>query len=387
MSVRVEGLNKRYGTVQALADFSIEVPSGTLLAVVGPSGCGKTTLLRVVAGLETADSGRVCLFGEDVTSLPPEARGVGLVFQNYALFPHMTVGENVAYGLRRKGISTDERRERVRELLALVNLEGLEERMPGQLSAGQQQRVAIARALAPGPRVLLLDEPLAALDAVLRVRLREEIRRLQKRLGITTIFVTHDQEEALAMADQVAVMRSGRLEQLSDPWTLYDRPSTPFVAAFIGQSNRFRGRAGEEGVELEGVGALPKEATPPGMRGSVLAVVRPEFLRIAQGSDAAGAVQGAGSSGAGFGAGAAEEMAAAGAAVAGAAEGEVRLKVWLQDVLFLGERCKVLFQAGSRELVASAPGERYTQLRRAVGEEFVLAFSFRDIRWIKLGED
>ena len=383
MSVRVEGLNKRYGSVQALADFSIEVPTGTLLAVLGPSGCGKTTLLRVVAGLETADSGRVHLFGEDVTALPPEARGVGLVFQNYALFPHMTVGENVAYGLRRRGIGPDERRERVRELLALVNLEGLEERMPSQLSAGQQQRVAIARALAPGPRVLLLDEPLAALDAVLRVRLREEIRRLQKRLGITTIFVTHDQEEALAMADQVAVMRSGRLEQLADPWTLYDRPGTPFVAAFVGQSNRFRGRAGDEEVQLEGVGTLPKEAVPPGMRGAVLAVVRPECLRIVEGPGAErGGGQGAGTSGAGPGI-ETEGVAAAEAAVA---EGEVRLEAWLQDVLFLGERCKLIFRSGSRELVASAAGERYAGLRQAVGKEFVLAFSFRDIRWIKLDE-
>lgn len=381
MSVRVEGLNKRFGSVQALADFSIEVPSGTLLAVVGPSGCGKTTLLRIVAGLEAADSGRVYLFGEDVTALPPEARGVGLVFQNYALFPHMTVGENVAYGLRRRGIGPDERKEQVRELLALVNLEGLEGRMPHQLSAGQQQRVAIARALAPRPRVLLLDEPLAALDAVLRVRLREEIRRLQKRLGITTIFVTHDQEEALAMADEVAVMRSGRLEQLADPWTLYDRPSTPFVASFVGQSNRFRGRVGAGEIELEGVGPIPKEVAPPELQGAVLAVVRPECLRIVQGP---GADQGVGAGAEGSGG---EAAAAQNPVARTAAAGEVRLDVWLQDVLFLGERCKLLFRNGSGELVASAPGERYAALRGAVGEEFVLAFSLRDVRWIKVDEE
>lgn len=363
MSLRVEALSKRYGTVQALDAFSLEVASGTLLAVVGPSGCGKTTLLRIIAGLESADSGRVHLFGEEVTGLPPEARGIGLVFQNYALFPHMNVAENIAYGLRRKGISPDERAERVRELLALVNLEGLEGRMPRQLSAGQQQRVAIARALAPRPRVLLLDEPLAALDAVLRVRLREEIRRIQKRLGITTIVVTHDQEEALTMADQVAVMRAGRLEQLADPWTLYDRPGTPFVAAFVGQSNRFRGRVDGEGVDLEGVGRLPKACAPTGLRGEVLAVVRPECLRIERGSE-----------------GSPPETRAPG-------DGEVALEAVLQDVLFLGERCKLLFEADGRELIATAPGERYGELRAGVGAEYTLAFSWEEIRWVRLEEE
>lgn len=375
MSVRVERLNKRFGSVQALADVSLEVAAGSLLAVVGPSGCGKTTLLRIVAGLETPDSGRVHLFGEDVTALPPEERGVGLVFQNYALFPHMNVEENIAYGLRRRGIHPSERRARVRELLALVNLEGLEGRMPSQLSAGQQQRVAIARALAPRPRVLLLDEPLAALDAVLRVRLREEIRRLQRRLGVTTIVVTHDQEEALTMADQVAVMRAGRLEQVADPWTLYDQPGTPFVATFVGQSNRFEGWAEEEGVRLEGVGELPREAAPARLRGRVMAVVRPESLRIAAVREAA--------------AGPEEAGAGTGPGVDGARTptGEIRIEATLQDVLFLGERCKLFFRWTWGELVATAPGTRYAALRQAVGSEFLLRFAYRDIRWVKLEQE
>lgn len=242
--VAVDGVAKRYAETTAVSDVSFTVEEGEFFTLVGPSGCGKTTTLRLLGGFESPSEGTIRLQGEDVTGVPPEQRDVGVVFQSYALFSHMTVGENVAYGLQftdpPDGTSVD---ERVTELLELVDLPGLADRDPTALSGGQQQRVAIARALAPGPDVLLLDEPMSALDARLRERLRVEIQRLQDALGITTIYVTHDQEEALAISDRVTVMQDGRAEQIATPETVYHRPETRFVAEFVGDNNVFSGTA------------------------------------------------------------------------------------------------------------------------------------------------
>ncbi len=240
MQVTLRHITKRFGATVALEDVSLTAQSGELLALVGPSGCGKTTILRLIAGLETPDAGDILFDGQSVLDLAPERRRVGLVFQNYALFPHMNVFQNIAYGL--KFTRSSRPYERVRELLSLVGLAGFEQRMPSELSAGQQQRVALARALAPNPKVLLLDEPLSALDAQLRVRLRREIKELQRTLKITTLYVTHDQEEALAVADRVAVMSIAHVEQVGTPEEVYHAPATGFVARFIGRGNVLTGR-------------------------------------------------------------------------------------------------------------------------------------------------
>ena len=255
VAVELEGVTKRYGDTVAVDDVDLAVREGEFFTLVGPSGCGKTTTLRLVAGFETPTAGTVRFDGADVSDVPPEDRNVGVVFQNYALFPHMTVEENVAYGLNFAdppgGVS---REERVRELLELVDLEGTADRDPDSLSGGQQQRVALARALAPGPDVLLLDEPMSALDARLRERLRVQVKAIQTELGITTIYVTHDQEEALAISDRVAVMRAGVPEQVAPPRTVYRRPATRFVAEFVGDNNVFDGTVTEI-VETGGDGS------------------------------------------------------------------------------------------------------------------------------------
>jgi thiamine transport system ATP-binding protein len=241
-AVELAGVTKRYETTTAVDDVSISVRDGEFFTLVGPSGCGKTTTLRLVGGFESPTSGAISFEGKSVAGVPPEDRDVGVVFQNYALFPHMTVGENVAYGLSfvdpPGGVSAE---ERVAELLDLVDLAGTEDRDPTELSGGQQQRIAMARALAPGPDVLLLDEPMSALDAKLRERLRVQIRAIQQELDITTLYVTHDQEEALAVSDRVAVMHDGRIEQVGTPREIYRRPATNFVAEFIGDNNVFTG--------------------------------------------------------------------------------------------------------------------------------------------------
>ncbi|KAB1189207.1 MULTISPECIES: ABC transporter ATP-binding protein [Haloferax] len=238
MKLELDGVSKRYGTATALDSVSLSVDNGEFFTLVGPSGCGKTTTLRCIAGFESPTDGEVRFDGESMTGVPPEARNVGVVFQNYALFPHMSVGENVAYGLRFAdppgGVSRD---ERVSELLELVDLAGFEDRDPDSLSGGQQQRVALARALAPGPDLLLLDEPMSALDARLRERLRQQVKRIQSELGVTTVYVTHDQSEALAVSDRVAVLNRGRVEQVGDPRDVYHRPRTEFVAEFVGENN------------------------------------------------------------------------------------------------------------------------------------------------------
>jgi putative spermidine/putrescine transport system ATP-binding protein len=247
VSLGLERITKRFGSVTAVQDFSLKVEEGEFVSLLGPSGCGKTTILRCIAGFERPDTGQVYLYGQVVNDVPPERRDVGMVFQAYALFPNMTVGQNIAFPLMIKGSPKVEQRQRVAELLDLVQLRGLEERYPRQLSGGQQQRVALARALAKRPKVLLLDEPLSALDAKIREELRIEIRRIQTTLGITTIYVTHDQEEALSISDRVVVMNQGIIQQVGSPAEIYKRPATLFVARFVGTNNLFQGKIGEGG--------------------------------------------------------------------------------------------------------------------------------------------
>jgi putative spermidine/putrescine transport system ATP-binding protein len=248
-SVQLRDLSRTFGTTRALDGLSIEMAPGELVALLGPSGCGKTTALRIVAGFESADTGSVLVDGKDICSVPASRRDMGMVFQSYSLFPNMNAQDNVAFGLRMRKLGTAGRRQRAGELLDLVGLAPQARQYPHQLSGGQQQRVALARALAIEPRVLLLDEPLSALDAKVRLQLREQIRTLQQRLGTTTLFVTHDQEEALSMADRVGVMRQGKLEQIAAPDELYDDPATAFVAEFVGIMNRIPG-------ELQGGGMV-----------------------------------------------------------------------------------------------------------------------------------
>lgn len=232
----LQHISKNFGEGDVLCDVSLDVRRGEFVTLLGASGCGKTTTLRIVAGLETPDAGKVILDGRDMTDLPPESRPVNTVFQSYALFPHMNVEKNVAYGLRVRGMARKAIDERVGEMLELVQMEQYSRRMPSQLSGGQRQRIAIARALAPQPQLLLLDEPLGALDLQLRRQMQVELKRLQKRLGITFIYITHDQEEAVGMSDRIAVMRGGRFEQLGTPEEIYDAPMTRYVAEFIGRS-------------------------------------------------------------------------------------------------------------------------------------------------------
>ena len=252
VAIDLDGVRKAFDDAVALADVSLSVAEGEFFTLVGPSGCGKTTTLRTIAGLSSPTDGTVRFDGEDVSHVPVEDRNVGVVFQSYALFPHMTVAENVRYGLRftdpPRGLTAE---ERVDELLELVDLPGMGDREPDELSGGQQQRVALARALAPEPDVLLLDEPMSALDARLREQLRREIKRIQRELGVTTVYVTHDQEEALAVSDRLAVMHDGGVEQVGTPVEVYEHPATEFVASFVGENNVFSGVvAGIEGDEL-----------------------------------------------------------------------------------------------------------------------------------------
>jgi ABC-type Fe3+/spermidine/putrescine transport system ATPase subunit len=255
VEVQVENVRKTYGKVEALKGVSLDFKSGRLTAILGPSGCGKTTLLRSIAGFIEVDAGRILFDGEEVTGLPPQRRGTAMVFQNYALWPHMTIFENVAYGLRLQKVPATEIRRRVQKVLALVeigNLADVESRKPSALSGGQQQRVALARALVVEPKVLLMDEPLSNLDAKVRQRLRAELRRLQKQVGITAIYVTHDQEEALALADTVVLMDQGTIVQTGTPQEIYLKPTTAFAAEFLGVSNQLEGEATEGKLVVAG---------------------------------------------------------------------------------------------------------------------------------------
>ena len=280
-AVELKQLHRRFGEVVALAGIDLEIATGEFVSLLGPSGCGKTTALRLVAGFDRPTSGRVVIDGKDVTDVPPNRRDIGMVFQAYSLFPNMTAVRNVEFGLRVRKQARTDRNRRALELLDLVGLAQAADRYPHQLSGGMQQRVALARALAIEPRLLLLDEPLSALDAKVRVQLREEIRRIQLELGITTIYVTHDQEEALSISDRVAVMHDGKIEQIGPPAEMYGNPATPFVAEFIGTMNRLVARVTEDGmVDYEGLPLRVDAARglPRGER--VLCLVRPETVDI-----------------------------------------------------------------------------------------------------------
>ena len=291
----IEAASKTYGDVAALADVSLSVSAGEFVTILGPSGSGKTTLLKVIAGFETADAGHILLDGSDITQLDPAQRNIGMVFQSYALFPHMSVARNVAYPLVMRGVGKAAIARKVAEALEMVELDGMAERLPRQLSGGQQQRVALARATVFQPRLLLLDEPFGALDRKLREQMQLEVRRLQRRLGLTTLFITHDQEEALVMSDRIAVLDKGRLQQIGLPQEIYEAPANPFIADFIGESNIFKGvvEGGRDGhvrvrlergpiIEVAGLG----EPMPNAGQG-VRVMVRPErFIDLSSNSSA-----------------------------------------------------------------------------------------------------
>jgi putative spermidine/putrescine transport system ATP-binding protein len=281
--LRLQGIRKTFGQSVALDDIDLTVERGELVSFLGPSGCGKTTTLRIVAGFERADRGSVFVDGRDLSNVPPERRGMGMVFQTYGLFPNMTVTRNIAFGLRVAGRDARETRARVEAMLDLIGLPDIGQRYPNQLSGGQQQRVALARAIAIEPRVLLLDEPLSALDAVVRASLRTQIRDIQQQTGITAIYVTHDQEEALTISDRVVVLNHGRIDQIGSPREVYERPASAFVAGFIGSANRLEGHVLDASLGVVRVGddlvRIPPDAVVAA-GGDVLIVVRPERLVI-----------------------------------------------------------------------------------------------------------
>jgi putative spermidine/putrescine transport system ATP-binding protein len=283
LEVRLEDLRRRFGTVTALDGLSLTLAPGELVALLGPSGCGKTTALRIVAGLDEPDGGRVVVGDRDVTDVSANKRDMGMVFQAYSLFPHMTAQQNVEFGLKLRGHDSTRRRARAGEVLDLVGLSSQKDKYAGQMSGGQQQRVALARALAIEPSVLLLDEPLSALDAKVRAQLRDEIRRVQLEVGTTTLFVTHDQEEALAIADRVGVMSQGRLEQLDAPEALYSRPGSAFVASFVGLMNRVPCEVQGGRATVLGTSVTTLDGSVHGGRG--VALVRPEQMQVAAGGD------------------------------------------------------------------------------------------------------
>ncbi len=289
-ALEIDGLEKRFGTHQAVAALSLRVMSGEFVTLLGPSGCGKSTTLNMIAGFVAPDRGSIRLGGRPVETLPPFRRDLGIVFQDYALFPHRTVAENVAFGLRMRRVGSAEIRRRVADAIALVRLDGLDARYPLQLSGGQRQRVALARALVINPALLLLDEPLSNLDLKLREEMRTEISALQRRLGIATVFVTHDQDEALTMSDRIAVMQNGRVEQLGTAREIYERPASTFVATFIGSNNllpatvdgRGRDQAGHLLLQTAAGDARVGPFCPAPAAGSVLLTVRPERLRLSR---------------------------------------------------------------------------------------------------------
>jgi putative spermidine/putrescine transport system ATP-binding protein len=310
--LEITHLEKSFGANRVVKDFTLPVEKGEFVSLLGPSGCGKTTVLRMVAGFESPSSGSIRIDGQDVTALKPNQRNIGMVFQSYALFPNLTVAQNVAFGLKVKGLGRDETDARVAEMLRLIGLPDLGGRYPYQLSGGQQQRVALARALAVRPRVLLLDEPLSALDAKIRVSLRSEIREIQRELGITTIFVTHDQEEALSMSDRVVVMNGGIAEQVGAPFEVYNRPATRFVATFVGTLNLFDARAAGPAAARIGDVALDLPQGHGRAEGAALTLaLRPECLHLGTGG-----------------------------------EGTVSLPAVIEDVEFLGSILRVRLRAG-----------------------------------------
>jgi putative spermidine/putrescine transport system ATP-binding protein len=295
--LEIENLRKSFGANQVVENFNLAVARGEFVSFLGPSGCGKTTTLRMVAGFETPTSGSIKIDGQEVTHLRPNQRKVGMVFQSYALFPNMTVAQNVAFGLKVANRPQAEIATRVDEMLNLIKLPKLGGRYPFQLSGGQQQRVALARALAIKPQVLLLDEPLSALDAKIRVSLREEIRAVQRQLGITTIYVTHDQEEALSMSDRIVVMNEGRVEQIGAPFEIYNQPRTRFVASFVGTLNVLRGKVIDPAggrIEIDGQEVVASRGIPDGRAGELRSVaLRPEAASLEARGNGANRLQGA----------------------------------------------------------------------------------------------
>jgi spermidine/putrescine transport system ATP-binding protein len=283
--VRLDSVTKRFDDVVAVDGLTLEVPHGSFFALLGPSGCGKTTTLRMIGGFEDPSEGTIFLGDRDVTDLPPYRRDVNTVFQSYALFPHLSIFENVAFGLRRRGVKGQDLRKQVGRILELVQLSGFERRKPRQLSGGQQQRIALARALVNSPRVLLLDEPLGALDLKLRKEMQLFIKALQHDLGITFIHVTHDQEEAMTMADSIAVMNGGHIEQLGSPDDLYERPATAFVARFLGVSNLLEGEAVGDGTVRLSDGTIVRAPASSGRRDKVAVGIRPEKIRLGAGEE------------------------------------------------------------------------------------------------------
>jgi spermidine/putrescine transport system ATP-binding protein/putrescine transport system ATP-binding protein len=282
----IRDVSRSFGSVAALKGVSLDIRENEFFALLGPSGCGKTTLLRILAGFEWPDSGSVTLAGEDLISIPAHKRPVNLMFQSYALFPHMTVEKNIAYGLEREGRPRDEIRDRVAEVLQTTGITETARRKPAQLSGGQRQRVALARAIVKRPRLLLLDEPLSALDRKVRGEMQLELKRLQHEVGITFVVVTHDQEEAMSMADRIAVMQLGEVKQVDAPVELYDRPRSLFVARFIGNNDIFKGRATEQGVDVPGIGELPaaRHGVDPGAEAYL--AVRPEDVQVVSPAEA-----------------------------------------------------------------------------------------------------
>jgi putative spermidine/putrescine transport system ATP-binding protein len=335
------GVQKQFGATYAVHDFNLSAEKGEFVSFLGPSGCGKTTTLRMIAGFEQPTAGTISIDGIDITHQPPNRRNIGMVFQSYALFPNMTVADNIGFGLRVRKRPKDQIRKRVDELLGLINLPDKGGRYPYQLSGGQQQRVALARALAIEPQVLLLDEPLSALDAKIRVALRKEIRSIQRELGITTVYVTHDQEEALSMSDRVVVMSEGRIEQIGAPPEIYNFPATPFVASFVGTLNLVQAtvvdgpsaRLSLEGQEI--VGSRP--GTGSGQR--VTVALRPEAIEL------------------------------------GEAGGSNRLRVTVEDVSFLGSIVRTRVRVGEKETLSFDQFNDPTLTASAIGEVITVSFS------------
>ncbi|MDP3415073.1 ABC transporter ATP-binding protein [Falsiroseomonas sp.] len=353
MDLTVRGVVRRFGAVTALAGVDLTVAEGELLTILGPSGSGKTTLLKVVAGFEIPDEGTVHLGTADVTMAPPRSRDVGMVFQNYALFPHLTVAQNVAFPLEMRRLPKPERTQRVAEALALVELTDYGHRLPRQLSGGQQQRVALARAIVFKPRLLLLDEPFGALDRKLRESMQLEVRRLQRRLRLTTLFITHDQEEALILSDRIAVMSAALIEQVGTPAEVYARPATRFVADFVGESNLLDGIATEgHGAEVSGLGRVQAGASTgaPGARATLL--LRPEALRV--GAEAAALPN--------------------------------RASARILETVFLGLSVKLRLQVeGGPEMLARLPLRPSAPLPVTEGEVVPLGFATEDVHVIRHG--
>ena len=367
MYLSFEQLTKRYGEVTALQDVTFGVERSEFVSLLGPSGCGKTTTLLLLAGFEQPTSGRILLEGRDLSELPPEKRGVGMVFQHYALFPHMTVAENIAFGLVHgvtKRFSRSEAMSRVDRLLDMIDLAPLRKRKPAELSAGQQQRVAIARSLAPEPRVLCLDEPLSALDALLRERLRLEIRRLQRELGLTVLYVTHDQEEALAISDRVVVMNQGKILQIGTPWEVYDRPATRFVAGFIGKGSLLDGEVVATGGQIvfkvtSGAKmAVPADcwcgASPPRAGHRLGVLLRSERVRVTLSNDEDGRSD----------------------------SSRLGLSGRLEEVEFLGAQCRLQISGPAGNLVATAPAAEIGAWQARLGSKVTVFGRVDDVRLV-----